>query len=136
MWSNILWPLLVLTTLCVCLSVCVSVCVCVFQLQHFEERYTSLQVDLVSSQEKQKQALAELGSKEEELVVVKVELSSLQEKLKSSVEDVSDGHGCLLVCCCHTLQYNTLQYNTMQYNFSVPVGKFPTAAVRTKQNTK
>ena len=43
----------------------------------------------MSSQEKQKQALAELGAKEEELVVVKVELSSLQEKLKSSVEDVS-----------------------------------------------
>ena len=75
-------------------------CACVLQLQHFEERYTSLQVDLVSSQEKQKQALAELGAKEEELVVVKVELSSLQEKLKSSVEDVSRR---LLVAGCLTV---------------------------------
>lgn len=46
-------------------------------------------MDLVTSQEKQKQALAELGAKEEELVVIKVELSSLQEKIKISVEDVS-----------------------------------------------
>jgi hypothetical protein len=46
-------------------------------------------VDLVSSQEKQKQALAELGSKDEELVVIKVELSTMQEKLKATVEDVS-----------------------------------------------
>lgn len=59
------------------------------QLSHFEERYTSQQVDLVTSQEKQKLVLSELAVKEEELLLVKVELSSLQEKFKSSVEDVS-----------------------------------------------
>lgn len=59
------------------------------QLQHFEERYTGLQMDLVASQEKQKQALQELSAKEEEMVLLRVELTSLQEKYKAANDEVS-----------------------------------------------
>lgn len=58
------------------------------ELQKYEIRFQELQSDLLSCQDRNREGLAELASKEEELVVHKVELSSLQEKYKSQVQEV------------------------------------------------
>lgn len=52
-------------------------------------RYSELQQELMSSQDKHRQGLQELSIKEEDTVVFKVELSSLQEKFKYKIDEVT-----------------------------------------------
>ena len=58
------------------------------QIRGYSQRVADLESDLSVNNERNKQGLAELSSKEEELVVLRVELTSLKEKLKNKANDL------------------------------------------------